>query len=293
MTYKESIQQFRKEHSYKKMLVNNVEFSYLFCGEGEKVLTFLVGGMGISEMWFPYVEALEKEYKILTFDYPMEYMDNESLAEGICGLLDGLRIHQTVLIGSSFGGYMAQIFARKYPAKTEGLCLFSTAALTKNTLEGLSKRGKYAGFLLWIIKYVPYEFLKPIFRRACMRHIVNAAPEEYQFMKDLFWAVFEDYTSEMDYHMTSLLADVLNQKPCTKEEYTYLAGRTLLILPKEDDSFTPVMQRELTELMTDPVVVENMDAGHLATILRIERYVEEIKKFLELPHMNGGRSKNN
>ena len=81
--------------------------------------------------------------------------------------------------------------------------------------------------------------------------------------------------------MTTLLMDLMNQVPCTPEEYAYLEGRVLLILPKNDNSFTPEMQEDLIATMPDSVIVGGIDSGHISTLLEVDRYVEELRRFVE------------
>ncbi len=280
MDYQEMINKFRKQHKYEDVFVANAMFHYLWCGSGNKTIILLTGGMGISEMWFPYIEALEKNYEIITFDYPMECKTNQQLVHGINAFLDQLAVYKAVFIGSSFGGYLAQIFARGFPNKVEALCLFSTAGLTENTLAGLKQRFKAMSLLLFAMKTVPYSWLKPIFRKMALKHMTNVTVEEYHFFSNAIYEVFKNYTRNMDLHMTELLMDILNQPICKPNEFDYLKDKVLLILPNGDNSFTPQMQKELINLMNSPTVIENMDTGHLATFLRVDQYVEKIKDFL-------------
>ncbi len=87
--------------------------------------------------------------------------------------------------------------------------------------------------------------------RMCMRHAENVSKEEYAYIKDIFKFIYRDYTRELDIHMTELLFDLGNQTPCTADEFEYLKERVLLILHENDDSFTPEMQKDLTDLMPD------------------------------------------
>ena len=80
--------------------------------------------------------------------------------------------------------------------------------------------------------------------------------------------------------MTSLLIDIMNQTPCRKEEFDYLKGKVLLILPDDDDTFTPQMQRELIALFEASTIVEHILGGHLAPILQTETYVAAIWDFV-------------
>ena len=280
--FEEKLAVFLRTHPYRDVTVNGANWHYLLCGEGKTVLVFLTGGMGLSYLYMPYVEALEQEYRVLTFDYPYAYSRNEELAEGISGFLRYLGIDEAVFIGSSYGGYLAQILARRYPEQTAGLCLFSTAGLSKNTVTSLkNKYQKAAPVLLWVLRHVPYAWLKPLMIRACMKHGENLSEEEHSHLLEMFRFIYRDYTRELDLHMTGLLIDLMNQVPCVPEEFAYLEGKVLLVLPENDDSFTPQMQKELIEMMPGCTVTEGIDSGHLSTLLETDRCVQEIRRFVK------------
>ena len=114
-----------------------------------------------------------------------------------------------------------------------------------------------------------------------MRLAKNITPEEYAYTKNLFRFIYRDYTRKLDLHITNLLIDLMNQTPCTSEDFNYLKGRILLILPKNDESFTPEMQNDLINMMSDSVIVEGVDSGHISTLIEVDRYVEEIRRFSE------------
>ena len=65
-----------------------------------------------------------------------------------------------------------------------------------------------------------------------------------------------------------------------KISITYLDGKVLLILPEDDDFFTADMQKDLTDMMTSPVIC-HMTGGHTATIMKVAEYVKFIKDFLK------------
>lgn len=278
--YEELVDGFLQTHKYQETVAGGAGFHYLLCGTGETTLVFLVGGMGLSYLYMPYIEALESEYRILTFEYPFECSNNEELVDRISDLLTLLDIPQAVFVGSSYGGYVAQCFARKYPQQTAGLCLFSTASLSEKTINELGVRyRKKMPMFMWMLRHLPYSWLKPSMIKACMKHVVDVSPEVYAYIKELFRFVYRDYTRELDMHMTTLLFDLTNLTPCTKDDFAYLDDHILLILPENDDSFTPEMQKELTGMMPKAVVVEGVDSGHLATLLETDRYVDEIRKY--------------
>ena len=280
--YEEELNEFLSTHRFEDAVIDGANYHYLLCGEGKTVLVFLVGGMGLSYMYMPYVTALESEYRILTFDYPYEFNTNEELADGISALLRYLDIDSAVMIGSSYGGYVAQVFARRYPEQTKGLCLFSTAGLSEQTVSSLrEKYQKMAPVLLWVLKHVSYSWLKPMMIRSCMRHAENATEEQLSYMLNMFRFIYRDYTRELDVHMTTLLMDLMYLLPSRPEDFAYLKDRVLLILPENDGSFTPEMQEDLIRMLPDSVIVEGVDSGHISTLLQVDRYVDEIRRFAE------------
>lgn len=275
------IQKFQAKHKFKHIKAGGVRFRYVLCGEGTNTFTILTGGMGLAELNFAFIEKLESSYRVLAFDYPMGKDINAELVDSVHELIKKLGIEKTVFIGESYGGYVAQMIARKYPDVTEGLCLFSTAGLNTETIESLRKKySRLAKPGIWILGHVPYNWLKPILIKASMKKVKNVSEDEFHYMKDFFGWAFKDYTGEFDVHMTSLLIDIMNQKPCQKEEFDYLKGKVMLILPDDDESFTTKMQNDLIALFEESYVVEHITGGHLAPILQTERYVEEINSFM-------------
>jgi pimeloyl-ACP methyl ester carboxylesterase len=281
MDFRKDISEFQSKHDFSEINIDGIRFRYILCGSGPKTLTLLAGGMGLAELNFAFIEKLEAEYRILAFDYPIGLDTNAALCDGIHKLLRKLEIEKTVFIGESFGGYLAQIIARKYPDITEGICLFSTAGLNADTIESLKK--KYSGMakpLLWILGHIPYNWLKPLLIKASLRHMTRTTEEEYRYMKDFFTWAFRDYTGKFDVHMTSLLIDIMNQQPCRREEFAYLKGKVMLILPDDDGTFTPQMQADLISMFEDPYVVEHISGGHLSPILQTDKYAEKIIAFM-------------
>lgn len=272
---------FRDTHIYETVDVGYTSFRCLLCGEGSKVLVFLAGGTGMSELWFPYITALENEYRILTFDYPDDLRTNDVLAHGIAGLLDVLDIPKAVFIGASYGGCLAQILAEKYPERTDALILMSTAALSESTISTLKmKYEKMADPIMWTLKHIPYGALKSLTYRSYLKHVDHATIDEYAYIKSEFRHVVSNYTREQDALMRGLLIDLLYTEPHVRDDFAYLDGRVMLLLPKKNKAFVRELHKNLIEMMTDPKVIDQIEGGHLAEMLHVEDYVQAIEEFM-------------
>lgn len=176
------------------------------------------------------------------------------------------------------GGMVAQIYVQKYPGEAGGLILVSTGGMDEATLRTLKQKYRLAPLMLWYMKHCNYEKLKPKLISASLRHIWDETPEEIAYAKDIFETTFRDFTQEKDVHISSLLADLMRQRPVTAADFAALAGRILLILPNQD-FFSEKMQKDLIALMHDPKIAY-VSGGHLSTVLKTQDYVRVIREFL-------------
>lgn len=111
-----------------------------------------------------------------------------------------------------------------------------------------------------------------------MSHIRNESSEEIAYAQDMFETIFKDYKQEKDVHISSLLADLMNQTPVTADDFAELKGHILLILP-DQDFFSGKMQEDLIRLMHEPKIAY-VSGGHLSTVLKTEDYIRTIREFV-------------
>ena len=132
--------------------------------------------------------------------------------------------------------------------------------------------------MLFIMKHGNYEKMKPKLIIAGMSHIRNESKEEIAYAQDMFETIFKDYKQEKDVHISSLLADLMNQKPVTTDDFAQLKGNILLILP-DQDFFSGEMQKNLIQLKHNPEI-QYVSGEHLSTVRKGGSYVGTIRDFL-------------
>lgn len=279
MSYSEDLKIFRAAHTYKASIVEGSTFHYVLSGKKDgKTLVLLNGGMNTMEMWMGYVDALSSDYQVLLFDYPQELRTNQELVRGMHAFFQELGNTQPVFVGASDGGMVAQIYTQMYHGEVGGLVLISTGGMDENTLKSLKKKYFLAPVMVFIMKHGNYEKMKPKLVKAGMSHIRNESKEEIAYAQDMFETIFKDYKQEKDVHISSLLADLMNQKPVTADDFAQLKGNILLILP-DQDFFSGEMQKNLIQLMHNPEI-QYVSGGHLSTVLKVDAYVRTIRDFL-------------
>ena len=256
MLYSEKLELFEKEHPCQFVTVDGARFRYILCGgEGGKTLVLLNGGMNTLEMWMDYVDDLSQENRVLLFDYPQELRTNQELVVGMHGFFRRLDIREPIFVGASDGG------------------------MDENTLKSLKRKYLLAPVMLWYMKHCNYEKLKPRLIKAGMSHLRNESAEEVAYAQNMFETIFKDYPQAKDVHISSLLADLMNQKPVTAADFEALQGKILLILP-DQDFFSGQMQQDLIRLMHQPKIAY-VSGGHLSTVLKTEDYLRTIHDFLD------------
>ena len=282
MDFKTELMSFRLSHPLKEMDVDGHLFHYLLCGQGESPLTlvYFVGGTGNPLGWYRHVLSMEGKYRVLILDYPMGIDQMEPMTEWIEKLLNRLEISEAVFIGASFGGYIAQLMARRCPEKTKALALYATTALTEEGIADLKKQYRYVGRLLFMMEHMPYGLLKALLMKPSFRRLIpKGDSSQTEYLKGFTQWIYDDYTKEKDLHMTYLMADIVNLKPVKQEDFSDLRGKVLLVLPKADQAFTPKMQKDLQDLFENPTV-ETLEGGHLATLFRAEEIARRTDRFL-------------
>ena len=260
--------------------MDGARFRYILCGKEEgKTLVLLNGGMNTLEMWMDYVDDLSQENRVLLFDYPQELRTNQELVVGMHSFFRKLGVREPIFVGASDGGMVSQIYVQKYPGETGGLILISTGGMDENTLKSLKRKYLLAPVMLWYMKHCNYEKLKPRLIKAGMSHLRNESAEEVAYAQNMFETIFKDYPQAKDVHISSLLADLMSQKPVTAADFEALQGKILLILP-DQDFFSGQMQQDLIRLMHQPKIAY-VSGGHLSTVLKTEDYLRTIHDFLD------------
>jgi pimeloyl-ACP methyl ester carboxylesterase len=135
-----------------KVTVNGLKLYYEIEGDGAPVV--LIPGFAAGRwIWFKQAADLSRNFRVIIFD-PRGVAASEKpegpqtislLADDVAHLLETIGVESAHIVGASFGGFVAQEFALKYPAMTRRLVLCCTSfggsnhvVPTPETLEALA-----------------------------------------------------------------------------------------------------------------------------------------------------------
>jgi pimeloyl-ACP methyl ester carboxylesterase len=115
--------------------LKDVEVYYEISGRGPNLV--LIEGLGVATwIWEKQIPELSKHFTVVAFDNrgagksskPAGPYSISMMADDLAGLLDSLGIAKAHVLGISMGGFIAQDFALRYPAKVDRLILVATSA---------------------------------------------------------------------------------------------------------------------------------------------------------------------
>jgi proline iminopeptidase len=148
-------QSLEKEVPMTKELTIPVNGADLYCkviGEGRPIL-FIHGGPGLVHNYFlPYMESLlPYGYQLIFYDqrgngkstaYNMDSIKLNVFVQDIESIREKLGVNKLVLFGHSFGGYLAYLYALKYPQHVDAIIGCDVGPLTEKGYQEYSTNWK-------------------------------------------------------------------------------------------------------------------------------------------------------
>ncbi len=265
------LQDFRAAHKLKKLATNNLRWEYISTGKGKKTIVLLPGSIRFAEIWFKLIKILEKEFKVISPNYPEIKTIKEAL-DGISKILLKEEQKNIILIGSSFGGWVAQCFVRKYPHLVKKL-LLSNTYLPESRHLGLYK------YINITFPLYPTPLLKRMLRNNYFKIFTVSAHD-----KD-FWKAF---ITENLYYNTNR-KEILNQYKCIYDyfkNYSFSSNDLgkwdgkILIIESIDDIVSKDKRENLKRVYPMAELVSLENAGHTPGYTQPEKFYSIIKDFL-------------
>ena len=252
---------------------------------GKATIVLLTGGIGLSDLFYLHFERFAKDFSVITFDYQIRFENNAEFAAAVAELLKKLD-EKVWLVGQSLGGIVAQIIAKNYPEIIEGMVLSNTCSLSKNmsaeAYDHLKKMIESQKKAKKILRFVPFSLYKKLIKQAVMKKMTaDFTDKEKSLMENLCNAMLKLLTKEYEYHMIDFLIDSENHFGMTSEDFVKFDDRALLILSEDDNTFNQACKDALISVMTNPTVVTNITGGHLALLVKLDKYADTVSDYIK------------
>lgn len=189
---------------------DDVELFYRTVGSGEETVVVLHGGPGFSlEYLLPDIEPLARGRRLLLYDQRssgrstlVEDPERNTIANMVADL-EALRTHfeleTLVLVGHSWGGFLAGRYAAEHPTNVERMVLVGASGPAPET---------------WLDDFDPIDRIPPDHRRALDHHRTAFADEPGSMRKCwAYWAVAGEGYHSRPKRAGQMWGDLCNRPP--------------------------------------------------------------------------------
>jgi pimeloyl-ACP methyl ester carboxylesterase len=249
-------------------------------GTGEP-LVLIAGFASGAWQWFKQIDDLAKNFRVITFDARGisrskldvgETVSIKAIADDICELLDVLEIKKVSILGTSFGGFVAQDFALRYPERLNKLILACTSFGGKNhvlphnaevltafaSTENLNSAERIRKFMIpaFSKKFIENNF--EIIEQTCQLRAQNIIPESV-YLQQLQSATTFD----------------------SEAQVSQIKAETLIITGDSDQVVPIENSMNLLTLIPNANFKFIENSGHLFFIEQAEKFNEIVEEFLQ------------
>lgn len=264
-----------------KVKINGVEIYYEFDGTGEETIVFLNGIMMSTLSWADFIEVYTRNgYRMLRVDFrdqgqsdkcQQEY-DIHQHVEDLKGLFDHLSLNRVHMVGISYGGQVALLFALKYGARLKSLILANTTARLTNHLKAIGQAWDEAARLGDGEKF--FKLAMPF------------------IYSDSFYETHHDWLKQREKHFSRLLTrewfEAYLRLSSSHGEYDILdrvGGIQVptLVIGADKDIVTPLEEvRKIHKAIQDSLFLVLPEAGHASCYEKKGEFNAAILVFLAL-----------
>jgi pimeloyl-ACP methyl ester carboxylesterase len=269
----EPYRQFRTEHDFKHLIQDGVTWNYYDLGSGPETRLVLTGALAIPYFDWHHLLRFAQTHRVIAPCYPaVDTMD--ALCDGLAGILRHEGIERAHVQGGSYGGFVAQIFVRRYPEMTASLVLSHTQPTYPDDpgtvkLERMLRWAKLlpAGILRWALS-LSLNRLMP----------ENTADMALQFA--IYAELLRVCLTKADF--LSILARTVDYEGhrFTPDDLADWPGRILIMMTDNDRTTPPEVREEFKRLYPQAQVHLFEGTGHVTSWEQADTYRAVINDFL-------------
>jgi pimeloyl-ACP methyl ester carboxylesterase len=264
---------FRFKHTTKEVVVDDVRWEYLSCGEGHEILLLLNGGLRVAETAFEYIALFEPHYRVIVPTYPSLW-DIDDLTDGIAKILDAEGAVEVLVLGQSYGGMVAQVMVQRFPNRVKKLVLSSTGPLSAPKSQRAVLK-----IILVVAPLLPENIIKSVYKKSLFQ--ILSVPDH----RLNFWKTYLDHI--FDQRLTK--ADVLSHFRTgadTLEKYAFginqpWPGKVLVIGGENDPVSSDEDRSKILTYYTNAHLKIIREAGHTIAMEKPDEYEKIIRSFID------------
>ncbi len=269
--------EYRRNHPTKMIMFRNKEIEYISCGTGKKTVLTFHGALGNAEGNFQAIRFFEKNYRVIAPSIT-NFESLDEFSEGVNEILKKENVKRYILIGQSFGSFMAQPYFHRNYKNIEALILINSYPPKNEWVNDFKKTNK-------LLKFIPAFLLKKLMSKKLLK-LANEekemTPEIREELKFTLAFVKERF-SKVEKSVIlcqSILTGEFNGEKYNIENYDGWDGKVLIFTANDDNGFPYHEELRSQYPNVEEIIFENV--GHMGTLLKRDEYHAILKRFLEL-----------
>ncbi|MBN1872654.1 MAG: alpha/beta hydrolase [Anaerolineae bacterium] len=266
--------QFRMEHPFKHITQEGVAWEYYDLGKGPETRLTLTGALGIPYFDWHHLLHFAQTSRVIAPCYPpVDTMD--ALCDGIAGIVRHEGIEKVHVQGGSYGGFVAQVFVRRYPEMTASLILSHTQPPYPDD-EGMAKIRKS---LRWM-RVLPASVLRWVMNLSLSKLMPDKTP-----YNALLIAIYNEllYYRLTKASILSILTRAVDyeRRRFTPEDLSAWPGRILIMMTDNDRTTPEEVREDFAKLYPQAQTHIFEDSGHATSWEQADAYRAVIDAFVK------------
>ena len=268
------------------LTVGDREIFWEYFGDGQREPVCLLNGLAMhTKAWYPFLDRLLPDFDVLLYDYPgqgestsrdepVEITEIAGFLVMIANRLDLARLH---VVGVSYGGFVAEEFARLYQDRLHTLTLSGILLSHERLFEmyqAISLRFYRGGPEIFDL-YTHYMYEK-IFGED---FVVAVGPQRLDTMRQRFYDRYVDRAFSL-IRLTEAQDRFLAALDANLPQYRAIRTPTL-IMPGGDDRAIPLpMQRKICGILPDTRWMPIPGSGHVVYLEKPDPFWSTLRAFM-------------
>ncbi|MBN2085733.1 MAG: alpha/beta hydrolase [Anaerolineales bacterium] len=273
----EVIQKFRDfcdAYPYRSIRYRGIDWPYLISSGGVEPLLMLSGALTHPDISWNSIAHFGERYRIVVPAYPAVRTMDE-LSDGIAAILQHEGISRAHVMGGSYGGFVGQVFVRRFPAVTRSLILSHTTV--PDPTGGQSTRR-----MLKVLSLLPTAVLRALLGRMLGKLMpADASSPEMLLMLAQFREIMDHHLAKADF--LGILDRTLDfyGRSWTAEDLAGWGGKILLVLAEDDPASPERVRTAFKELYPRAEWKLFRGGGHTTSVTDQAEYQAAIDGFLQ------------
>jgi len=268
---------YRKNHPIKTIMFRNKELEYISCGTGEKTVLTFHGALGNAEGNFQAIRFFEKNYRVIAPSIT-NFESLDEFSEGVNEILKKENVEKYIVIGQSFGSFMAQPYFHRNYKNIEALILVNSYPPKNEWVNDLKKMKK-------VLKFIPAFLLRKLMSKKLLKlanedkEMITEIREEFNFTMAFVKERFSKIEKSVILYQ-SILTGEFNGEKYNIEDYYGWDGKVIIFTADDDHGFPYHEELRSQYPNVEEIIFENV--GHMGTLLKRDEYHAILNRFLDL-----------